>query len=213
MILRLRRIKVLVLLLVVQQQLEIPGLDSQWGELTMANSQTPTLALMCSLFLWGGEKIEMHLMDFDNDSFIRKAKAVLESKAERGICSPTPHWQADAMSLPVEQALSTHYGYLVRQRQWPQTSPRPSLFSECVAEHFITWPGISLGPPATAGSATSPANLLPTPRLLALCSAERKLCHCVCEHCSAIGKTLMCCQRFSNHRGKTQRRLSYCEGS
>lgn len=103
------------------------------------------LALMCSLFLWDGEKIEMLLVDFDNDGFIRKAKAVLESKAKRGICSLNPHWQADAMSLAGEQAHSTHNGCLVRQRQWPQTSSRPLRVLLSTTSYGLEYPGGRLG--------------------------------------------------------------------
>lgn len=60
------------------------------GELAPASSQTPTKTLAHSPLPWDKEKNRRkakRLVDRDNDSLIRKAKAVCTSKAKRRIHS------------------------------------------------------------------------------------------------------------------------------
>jgi len=50
----------------------------------------------------------------------------------------------------------------------------------------------------------SPSSLLPTPSLLAFWQGSEETALLLCKHCSAMAKTLLCCQHHSSYKHKAQ---------
>ena len=154
---------------------------------------------------WGENRRKAkRLMDQDNNSLIRKTKAVCSSKAKRESQWLLPISRQMSSQCLQSRALA-HVMVAWEDKHHNPKCALPPLFPELLLLsmmlHGIQYPFGQFG---SAVSAVSPRILLHTPSLLAFGWRGREITLTLCEHCSAIAETLVCYPHCYPHKCKTQ---------